>query len=72
MRSTSFIVSLAAAAGVYAQCSSLGTGASDSASEFTLSAFNPATGITSPLHLVNVATVPENSFHVLSVSARTV
>ncbi|THH02328.1 hypothetical protein EW026_g536 [Hermanssonia centrifuga] len=72
MRSTSFIVLLAAVAGVYAQCSSLGTGASDSATEFTLSAFNPATSVTSPLHLVSVVTIPHTSFHVLSTQAATI
>ena len=62
----SCLVGLAASAN--ADCSTLGEGASDSFSgSFQLAAYNPATGTTTALHLINYLTVPETGFHLLSV-----
>ena len=69
MRLLTLATAIAVAASVYADCSSFGTGATDTVStQFTLSAFDPVAGTTSPLHLLIAFVEPMTGFHILSVS----
>ena len=71
MRVLALFSALAAAASAYADCSSFGTGATDTVStQFTLSAFDPVADTTSPLNLLIAFVEPMTAFHVLSVSQR--
>ncbi|KAI0814782.1 hypothetical protein BC629DRAFT_1588485 [Irpex lacteus] len=70
MRTFTLLSSLAAAVtAVLADCSSLGSGASNAVSgTFNLAAFNPATNVTSPLHVLNAVTIPLTTYHVTASS----
>ncbi|PSS29770.1 hypothetical protein PHLCEN_2v2918 [Hermanssonia centrifuga] len=73
MQLTSLLILLTAVAVAYAQCSSLGTGATSSITgDFTISAYNSVTATTTPLNLVNVVTVPHTSFYILATQAGSV
>ncbi|KAI0095056.1 hypothetical protein BDY19DRAFT_916048 [Irpex rosettiformis] len=71
MRALSFLGSFLAAAvtGVTADCLPLGTGASDAVSgTFNLAAFNPSTGTTSALHILNAVTIPHTTYHIVGTA----
>ena len=68
MQLSSVFVALAAAVSAYASCSSLGSGATDTLlGEFTFAARDPVADTATPLHLINVITIPMAGFHLLSV-----
>ncbi|EKM61517.1 uncharacterized protein PHACADRAFT_135249 [Phanerochaete carnosa HHB-10118-sp] len=67
---TSLLTAVTFAVSASADCSSLGSGASDSfPGTFQISAYDASTGTTTPLHLLVFMTVPETSFHVLSTAS---
>lgn len=64
----SLLALLAAATSAFADCSSLGSGASDSYSgSFKFVAFDAAAGTNHTLTLANSLTAPGTSFYILSV-----
>lgn len=68
MRYTNLIALLATAALARADCSTFGTGASDTVSgTFSLAAFDPVAQTTTALHVINVVTIPYTGYHVFSV-----
>lgn len=64
MLALSFVTALAAAASAYAACS---VGTDTVTSNFKLSAYNTATGTTTPLNLLVAYVETETAYHVLSV-----
>ncbi|KIP04344.1 hypothetical protein PHLGIDRAFT_36991 [Phlebiopsis gigantea 11061_1 CR5-6] len=65
----SFVTLLAAATSAFADCSSLGSGASDSfPGSFKFVAFDPAAGTNQSLTLANSLTAPGTSFYILSAN----
>jgi hypothetical protein len=68
MRFSIILTALAAAATAYADCSSLGPGATSTVSgRFNLAAYNVASGTTTALHILQAVTIPYTSYHIVGV-----